>query len=257
VAWRSDLLQKLPTFVSMPLRSRYGYSREPEMKALHRFIGRGGHCVDIGCHLGIYAHAFMRLGGASTIVTGIEPQPILGDYLERSFRARIRRGQFRLIRTAVGAEESIANLAMPLENGKVNRGRASLNLVGGATEAIQVPVVTLDSLNLSRVTFIKCDVEGFEFPVLLGGRKLLARDMPTLLVEIEEQHAHERVQATFDLLIGLNYAAVVFRPADKKLAVITGSGDIPRRAAEWVGHYVYNYFFVAPATLAELEISSA
>ena len=39
-----------------------------------------------------------------------------------------------------------------------------------------------------RVAFIKCDVEGHEDAVMRGARRLLARDRPPVLVEIEQRH---------------------------------------------------------------------
>ena len=42
----------------------------------------------------------------------------------------------------------------------------------------------LDSLQLSRVDFIKIDVEGHELDVLHGSQKILLRHRPTLMVEV-------------------------------------------------------------------------
>jgi FkbM family methyltransferase len=44
-------------------------------------------------------------------------------------------------------------------------------------------VITLDSLNLQNVTFIKMDVEGHEMMVMEGGRETIMRDKPLLFVE--------------------------------------------------------------------------
>jgi hypothetical protein len=50
--------------------------------------------------------------------------------------------------------------------------------------AYDVPVVTLDSLKLPNVSFIKIDVEGHEMSVIEGAKELLATQRPTLIVEI-------------------------------------------------------------------------
>lgn len=61
-----------------------------------------------------------------------------------------------------------------------------------ATRRIRVPVTTIDevchSRAIERVHFIKADVEGFEPQVLHGASGVLERDMPTLLLEIEDRH---------------------------------------------------------------------
>lgn len=48
----------------------------------------------------------------------------------------------------------------------------------------KIPVTSLDSLNLSRLDFIKIDVEGMEMDVLQGGVEKIAAYHPIILVEI-------------------------------------------------------------------------
>lgn len=45
---------------------------------------------------------------------------------------------------------------------------------------------------------IKIDVEGHEDAVLRGGRRLLFRDHPSLIVEIEERHKRHSVSSAAD-----------------------------------------------------------
>lgn len=249
MGWRSDLLQRLPPRVSMPVRARLGFSREPEMAVLPSFVGRGDHCLDIGCHLGIYAYLMLRLVGPSGSVTGFEPQTVLADYLQQAFAPQLAAGTFVLRRSALGEQPGKATLTLPDEHGRLNRGRATL--LAGSTaegETVSVPVEQLDQLELRRpVSFVKCDVEGFELHVLRGGQQLLAADGPTLLVEIEQQHAGGRAHDTFSLLWDLGYTVAVFRDKASPLAVLTrGDEDPAGTAAAWAGRYVYNYLFVAP-----------
>lgn len=49
---------------------------------------------------------------------------------------------------------------------------------------VEVPSLALDSLGLSRVDFIKLDVEGMEVDVVRGANSILQHSKPTLLVEI-------------------------------------------------------------------------
>lgn len=51
------------------------------------------------------------------------------------------------------------------------------------TNMQSVPMITIDSLNLDRVDFIKIDVEGMEVDVLKGGMATIDRDNPILLIE--------------------------------------------------------------------------
>lgn len=250
MGWRSDLLQRLPPRVSLPIRSRLGFSREPEMKALDRFVGLGDHCVDIGCHLGIYSYRLLRLAGPQGSVVGFEPQDDLAQYLGAAFATDIRSGRFSVRRQALGDAQGEATLTLPFDAGRINRGRATLLKMDG--QKTTVPVVRLDDAGLRRpVAFIKCDVEGYEDSVLRGGSGVLQNDAPALLIEIEARHAAERVASTFELLWSLNYRAAVYREKDDALACIAaGDSDPAAAAASWAGRYVYNFFFV-PDSRAE------
>ncbi len=69
---------------------------------------------------------------------------------------------------------------------------------------IRVQQLALDSLLdiLPRVDFVKCDVEGAEMLVLIGGEKLLTTRRPNILLEIQSRpggFAHEP-QDVFDWL---------------------------------------------------------
>jgi FkbM family methyltransferase len=258
MGWRSDLLQRLPPRVSMPVRARLGFSREPEMAVLPSFVRRGEHCLDIGCHLGIYAYQMLRLVGPTGSVTGFEPQTVLADYLQTAFAPEIAAGRFTLRRSALGEQPGNATLTLPDEHGRLNRGRATLLKDSDAHgETLTVPVEQLDQLDLRRpVSFVKCDVEGFELHVLRGGSGLLQADGPTLLVEIEQQHAGSRAQETFGLLWDMGYTCAVLRDKQSPLAVLTrGDRDPAGTAAGWAERYVYNYLFVAPGRSEALASS--
>lgn len=246
MGWRSDLLQNLPPRVSLPVRSRLGFSREPEMKALRRMVREGDHCVDIGCHLGIYAYSLLRLIGPAGTVTAFEPQPHLAGYLRAAFAPDIAKGRMELRVEALGPTAGTAVLHLPMEGKRLNRGRASLQPLEGTTRAIEVPVLRLDDAFPHRpVSFVKCDVEGYELEVLQGAGNVLERDQPVLLVEIESRHAAQKVEPTFDLLRSRGYTAAVYRARDDALAVLpTHEPDPAAIAARWAEQYVYNYIFV-------------
>jgi FkbM family methyltransferase len=48
----------------------------------------------------------------------------------------------------------------------------------------QVPVVSIDSLDLARVDLIKIDCEGMEIEVLIGASQIITRDHPILFIEV-------------------------------------------------------------------------
>ena len=49
------------------------------------------------------------------------------------------------------------------------------------TEKI-IPIVALDNLEMTTISFIKMDIEGAEFDALRGGEKTIRRDKPLLAI---------------------------------------------------------------------------
>lgn len=67
-----------------------------------------------------------------------------------------------------------------------------------------MPSVTVDSLGLSGVGFVKMDVDGGERAALLGAAELLRKDRPALLIELESKLGP--IAPAVDLLTGQGYA---------------------------------------------------
>lgn len=51
---------------------------------------------------------------------------------------------------------------------------------------VDSPIVTLDSLNLPHLDFLKLDVEGSELAALVGARETIRQHRPVLLVEVKD-----------------------------------------------------------------------
>ena len=69
-----------------------------------------------------------------------------------------------------------------------------------------VPLMTLDSLNLQEVDFMKVDVEGMELRVFLGAYETLKRCKPVLVVEDKPKlRSRHDLDAPWSLLEALGY----------------------------------------------------
>ena len=66
-----------------------------------------------------------------------------------------------------------------------------------------VPLIRVDDLAVTGVTFIKIDVEGHELPVLRGAERTIRRDRPRLVVEVEARI--QPVGPLLGLLAGWGY----------------------------------------------------
>jgi hypothetical protein len=82
-----------------------------------------------------------------------------------------------------------------------NIGGISMGHVDGAAHD-QVELRTLDSFGLTRLDFLKVDVEGMELQVLRGAADTLRRTRPILYVENDRA---DRSQALMDHIVSLGY----------------------------------------------------
>ena len=112
----------------------------------------------------------------------------------------------------------------------------------------QVPAVTLDSLRLNALGFLKIDVEGHEPAVLDGGAETLRRCRPTIMIEHEVSHAGDAFGDVFARLATLEYEGCFFlRGALQHLSTfdpVRHQGPGTRKSD---GTYVSNFFFLPRA----------
>jgi hypothetical protein len=70
-------------------------------------------------------------------------------------------------------------------------------------EEYEVPVITLDGLQLTDLRLLKVDVEGWELEVLKGGTESIRECRPVILIEVWEEHT--RRVAVGNLMCQLGY----------------------------------------------------
>ena len=150
---------------------------EPDLleDALKRIDGRGV-AVDVGAHIGNHATWFALAMGLD--VLSIEPNP---DTLKR-LTANIEANpdaHIRTIHAAVGKKPG-RGTSVPGPAGNTGMAKVELGRTG------DVPVITLDSLDVQDVRLIKVDVEGTAPDVLRGGRRLIRRDHPVIYAEADD-----------------------------------------------------------------------
>jgi FkbM family methyltransferase len=160
--------------------ARLVYPRfEPELARLRDLCPPGcGTAVDVG---GWYGPWTRRLSARADRVVTVEPVPHLARLLSSATPSNVR-----VIRAAASDHRGTARLWLPPDDAG-DRGVSSLVRRDIHARALEVPCLTLDSLDLRDVGFIKIDVDGNELAVLRGARSLLARDRPALFIELESR----------------------------------------------------------------------
>lgn len=152
---------------------------------LRRHLSPGDIFIDVGSNIGYVAAVAASVVGNTGEVHGFEPLRECFDSLVR-LKARNPEAALFFNNVALGAEQATLPIAF---NPQHNSREATL--VPGHQEEVsyEVPVVRLDDYILSnikepgRISVIKIDVEGFEFPVLLGLERLFEQHRPVIVCE--------------------------------------------------------------------------
>jgi FkbM family methyltransferase len=211
---------------------------EPELRLIPRMVDAGRHAIDVGANRGVWADC---LAGQCPGVFAFEPNPKMFAFLRDSCAANVvpsplalsdcaGEAVLRIPRTARGYSNQQASLAP--------RADDRFSVFGEMT----VATACLDDLALPPCGFIKIDVEGHEAAVLRGASRLIARDRPVLLIELEQRHTGEPIEASLQAVMGMGYAASFLRDGvETPIAGFDPDAD-HRGRADRPG-YVFNFIF--------------
>jgi FkbM family methyltransferase len=193
-------------FLVRCLRYRFRTERL-EIKTMMRLNLTGATALDIGANKGIYCYWLMRAVGPSGHLVAFEPQPEMRTSIERQ-KLRFNWSNLRVMNVALSDSDGEGSLSRQ----KIGDGSATLELARRRRqdEMLNVQVSKLDSIDdetFSRLKFIKCDVEGHELSVFLGGERTIRRYRP--VVQFESTVTDQRTQNIFDFFRGLGYSGVL------------------------------------------------
>lgn len=189
--------------------ARYRYKSEvPDIRYVMESNLEGKTLVDIGANKGIYCYYLSRKAGSQGKVYAFEAQPELGDHLQ-SVKESFNLDNLHIVNKGLSSEPGILKMVRT----KVGAGGASFYLQpDGLLEELDVPVITLDDFFgrevQETISFIKCDVEGYEYEVLKGGEMVLRRDNPTILLECLDKEA--KAGRLFGYLADLGYSGFFY-----------------------------------------------
>jgi len=167
----------------------YGEFEKRETEVVEKLLRPGMTFVDVGAHHGLYTLLAAKRVGRHGRVVAIEPSPRECARLEKHLRLN-RCSHVEVIACAAGKDPGNADFY--LVDG-FNDWCNSLRPPATAEpiRMVRVPVRHLDEIlaesGISKVDFIKLDVEGAELSVLHGALKLLNRELrPAMLVEVQD-----------------------------------------------------------------------
>lgn len=192
------LLRYLPGPLVVALKMRHyvrslrtmGPRDEQDLAVVGVLVGPGDYAVDVGANIGLYTKALSEAVGTGGRVYSMEPVPVTYRLLAHCVR-RLRLDNVLILDSAVSDARGTARMTVPdYHDGGKNYYMARLSdAATKASAAFDVPTDTLDSIlshAIDRISFVKCDVEGHEWRVVQGAKKLVRESSPAWLIELSD-----------------------------------------------------------------------
>jgi len=207
--------------------------------------------LDIGANFGWHSLTFAKLASAGQVIC-FEPDEKTYTELKTNIELSLNKDEqsrVKLEKLALGDDNKEVSLFVPKLLGAAFASVMPDYYEGfsGGDETEKIEMKKLDTYleekNITKIDFIKCDVEGAPHLVVEGARKLLSReDAPLLFVEITKRNPDEF--NTFNLLENLGYQSFVLR--NNQLIKINKE-DLGNKMAD------YNFLFAKKNHLSKIE----
>jgi FkbM family methyltransferase len=241
------LLQMFKKWHYVRVLRNFGDDEEKDIIVAKKLVHEGETAIDIGANVGIYTKVLAERVGVHGRVYGIEPVPPTFSLLTHCIKA-LGLSNVKLLNIGISDSNTTVSMTVPsYASGGENFYMA--HIVAGACDetgenVFNVKVQTLDSLFSDvneKISFIKCDVEGHEWPVLCGARNVIEKFRPAWLIEIsgDPENPSSDSHKVFAYLTELGYTAYWFDGVGLKKRV--------------PGEKSVNYFFLTPGHLQRVQ----
>lgn len=129
-----------------------------------------GLAIDIGANVGLWAR---DLCAEFQQVIAVEPVAEFRECLLRNVTA----SNLQIQSVALGNITAMIDMIITPKN--TGHSHVDMSSIGQGV----IPMITLDSLNLPQVDYIKIDCEGFENNIILGAQETILKYRPIMVVE--------------------------------------------------------------------------
>tara|TARA_B100002019_G_C21172333_1_gene549124 strand:+ start:58 stop:825 length:768 start_codon:yes stop_codon:yes gene_type:complete len=190
----------LPVRYQLPLR--YFYSQrtnklDEEMVYVSNLLKEKRRFLDVGANIGIYSYHFKN---SFENIDAFEP------LTEISYRLKYFQNEcVKVHNCALSNKKGEFQIYIPYLLGKAVASLASLEKRDGDYKERIVKVDKIDNFDFKDVDLIKIDVEGHEEYVIEGARNVIKKNMPILIVEIEQRHIKKPIEEVFQSILKLDY----------------------------------------------------
>ena len=186
---------------------------EPETNwALQKYLRPGDVVLEAGANSGTETVLISRLVGGHGGVIAFEPVDHVLEKLKNNLRLNSI-SNVEVLPIALGArEQDIDFFVHPIDHPNQGMGSKSMN---ASLKKIVVTQKTIDSLieskGIRKFDFLKMDVQGAEFDILMGSQISIKRFTPKIFLEASEGWSN--IKEIYDYLAGMNYKVFWLNPA--------------------------------------------
>lgn len=173
----------VPTERMSELAYRHFHEHQ-ELKIVRNFLVEGDIFLDVGVNIGLYSCIASRKCGSKGLVVAVEPNY---DVLPRLIENISINGATNICIVSAGASavDGLGKLCCPPADFSAFSSMVQVPDSENWEQKI-IPVMTLDTiwdriLHAKGVTYLKVDVEGLEYDVITGARKLLCSNCPPIV----------------------------------------------------------------------------
>ena len=182
---------------------------EPVIKQLEPYIKKSKYVMDVGANIGCHtvSYGFFNPGVS---IWAVEPQKKLFSTLLDNIKLNNLDDRVTLLNCALGHKNDTIRLQHPSKEFNEGQG-VNFAGIGIGNDGEEASMVTLDSLELPGLDFMKIDVEGAEGLVIMGGQETIKKFKPTILFEHNYKYIDpkdvgmDHVPTPFEVLTPLGY----------------------------------------------------
>jgi FkbM family methyltransferase len=174
-------------------------------------IGKNAVVFDIGAHIGLFSIIAAKTIGINGKVFAFEPAPATTKVLSQTIAINHLENVVIPVNAAIGKEKGtitffVSNTEADNSNSLVSYKKdRKLN-------GIEVELNTIDNFvvekKLTKIDFIKIDVEGAEYDTLLGGKNVFLNSRPACILAIHPEPIEkkgDKLEDIYDFLLQINY----------------------------------------------------
>lgn len=169
----------------------YGEWGDAEVRLFNHLLRAGDVVVEVGANIGSHTVPMSKAVGPSGAVHAFEPQRLIHQLLSANLALNDCFNVFPQ-RKALGRDIGCVEICDIPPHYPLNYGNIVVGVdYEGSLMMESVPLISVDSLALPRVDFLKVDAEGMDLQVLEGAIETLAAHRPAVFVETTPSNAAE------------------------------------------------------------------